>query len=108
MLHHVEYFDVTDPPEGAIGFYMLVVFAKSRFVCSEVLMEPTVRAEPSMKDRSPTRTVLVLQIGFHVSGWKSDMERQRRVPGVKRPDGVSMTMRGGFSGYSGGKVNLPW
>ena len=55
-----------------------------------------------------TRTNIRTHMGFHVSGWKSDMLRQRRVLGLKRPLGVSMRMEGGFRGYSGGNLSLPW
>ena len=41
-----------------------------------------------MKDRRPVRMVLTLQAGFQVSGWKSEIERQRRVLVLKRPEGV--------------------
>lgn len=47
-------------------------------------------------------------MGFHVSGWKSDMLRHSRVLGLKRPLGVSIRMEGGFRGYSAGNLSLPW
>ena len=46
--------------------------------------------------------------GFHVSGWKSDMDRHRRVLTAKRPEGVHMVMAGGLKGYCAGKTTLPW
>jgi hypothetical protein len=36
------------------------------------------------------------------------MDRHKRVLGLKRPEGVSIMMDGGFSGYSGGNLSLPW
>ena len=60
-----------------------------------------------MKESRPVSTVETLHTGFHVSGWKSDIERQRRVSGRKRPDGVTIVIDGGFSGYSGGNLIRP-
>jgi hypothetical protein len=37
-----------------------------------------------------------LHIGFHVSGWKSLMERHSRVLVAKRPLGVNILMEGGL------------
>lgn len=42
-------------------------------------------------------------MGFHVSGWKSDMLRHKRWFVLNRPFGVAMYTAGGFIGYSGGK-----
>lgn len=61
-----------------------------------------------MKERRPVRMVATDQAGFHVSGWKSEMERQRRVLVLKRPDGESIYMLGGRNGYSMGNTSLPW
>ena len=36
--------------------------------------------------------------GFHVSGWKSLMDRHSFVLVLKRPDGVSMRIEGGRYG----------
>lgn len=44
----------------------------------------------TMNDKSPVSMVATDQAGFHVSGWKSEMERQRRVLVLKRPEGVIM------------------
>jgi len=38
----------------------------------------------------------------------SYIERQRRVLGLKRPEGVSIRIEGGLRGYSGGNLSLPW
>lgn len=43
-----------------------------------------------MKLRRPVRIVDTLHAGFHVSGWKSDIERQRRVLTLNLPFGVVM------------------
>lgn len=56
----------------------------------------------------PIRMVLTDHMGFHDSGWKSDILRHRRVLGLKRPLGVIIMMLGGFRGYSGGNFSLPW
>lgn len=40
---------------------------------------PVVCCVSTMKDRRPVRMVLTLHMGFHVSGWKSDMLRVSRV-----------------------------
>jgi hypothetical protein len=36
------------------------------------------------------------------------IERQRRVLGLNRPEGVSIRIEGGLRGYSGGNLSLPW
>lgn len=41
--------------------------------------------------------------GFHVSGWKSDMDRQSLDPVVKRPLGVSIIIPGACRVSSTGK-----
>ena len=46
----------------------------------------------------------VQRAGDQVSGWKSLMLRQSRVPVSKRALGVSMKMLGGLYGYSGGNL----
>lgn len=61
-----------------------------------------------MKERRPVRIVATDQAGFHVSGWKSEMERQSRVLVLKRPEGEIMYMLGGRKGYSMGNTSLPW
>ena len=52
----------------------------------------------TMKLSSPVRMVATDQAGFQLSGWKSLMERQRRVLISKRPLGVSIMIRGGLKG----------
>lgn len=44
------------------------------------------------------RMVETSQAGLKDLGWKSDIERQRRVDGWKRPEGVCMRMAGGAKG----------
>lgn len=44
----------------------------------------------TMKLSNPVKIVATDQAGFHVSGWKSDMLKQRRVFVLKRPFGVNM------------------
>ena len=61
----------------------------------------------SMNARSPCSTVLTDHIGFQVSGWKSDIDRQIFALGLKRPFGVIMRMLGGLYGYSFGNVSAP-
>jgi hypothetical protein len=60
-----------------------------------------------MKEKRPVRMVATDHIGFHVSGWKSLMDRQRRRLVLKRPLGVHMITEGGFMGYSGGNLSMP-
>lgn len=75
-------------------------------------------AHTSHHDRIPHRVLssflgwielhVSTHMGFHVSGWKSDMLRHSRVLGLNRPLGVSIRMEGGFRGYSGGNLSFPW
>ena len=51
-----------------------------------------------MKLSSPVRMVATDQAGFQVSGWKSLMDRHRRVLIWNLPFGVIMMMRGGLKG----------
>ena len=71
-------------------------------------MLPKVGAESSINACNPIKIVDTDHIGFHVSGWKSDMDKHKRVLGLKRPEGVNMRIEGGLSGYSGGNLSLPW
>lgn len=59
-------------------------------------MDPRVGADSPMKDMRPVMMVETDHIGFHDSGWKSDMERQRRRFGLNLPLGVSIMTEGGF------------
>ena len=54
-------------------------------VRSEVSMLPTVGADSTMKLRSPVRMVDTDQAGFHVSGWKSLMDRHSLGGGGRTP-----------------------
>ncbi len=47
------------------------------------------------------------QMGFHDSGWKSDMLTQMDWPVEKRPLGVYIRIDGGLRGYSWGKRSSP-
>ncbi len=62
----------------------------------------------SMKDSRPVRMDATLHMGFHVSGWKSDMERHSRRLVSKRPFGVSIIIAGGLKGYSGCNIGGEW
>lgn len=57
--------------------------------------EPVVISSEVMKDIRPMRMVLTSQAGLKDLGWKSEMERQRRVEGWKRP--VLFIVSAGFS-----------
>lgn len=61
-------------------------------------MEPVVTSFDVINDSRPTRMVLTLQAGLKERGWKSEMVRQSRVEGAKRPDGVCMRIAGGLKG----------
>jgi len=52
---------------------------------SLVSMLPTVGVASSMKESTPLRIEATDHAGTHVSGWKSLMERHRRVFVAKRP-----------------------
>lgn len=65
--------------------------------------EPVVISSEVMKDISPMRMVETSQAGLKDLGWKSEMERQRRVEGWKRPgELVSWLKRYGSEGSSCG------
>lgn len=55
---------------------------------SDVSMLPRVGPFSTMKLRSPVRMVETDQAGFHVSGWKSVMERHSLVLHLNLPLGV--------------------
>lgn len=57
-------------------------------VKSDVSMLPRVGPFSTMKLRSPVRMVDTDQAGFHVSGWKSVMERHSLVLHLNLPLGV--------------------
>lgn len=60
--------------------------------------EPVVISSDVMKERSPIRIVETSQAGLKDLGWKSEIERHRRVEGWKRPEGVCMRIEGGAKG----------
>ena len=60
------------------------------FSASVVSTEPVVGAVSSMNESTPLRMDATDQVGTHVSGWKSEMERHSRRSVSKRPLGVSM------------------
>lgn len=49
----------------------------------------------TIKLSKPVRIVDTLQAGFHVSGWKSDIERHNLVLTLNLPFGVVMYILGG-------------
>lgn len=60
--------------------------------------EPVVISSDVMNERRPIRMVETSQAGLKDLGWKSEIERQRRVDGWKRPEGVCILMEGGANG----------
>ena len=82
--------------------------AYCRFCSRLVSMLPNVGFDSIMKEYRPVRIVETDHIGFQLSGWKSDMERQSLRFGWNLPEGVHMRTLGGLSGYSLGKINFPW
>jgi hypothetical protein len=55
------------------------LIANDFFSLSDVSIEPRVGLFSSMNDRRPVRIVPTLHAGFHVSGWKSEIDRHNRV-----------------------------
>jgi hypothetical protein len=55
-------------------------------------MLPSVGWSSSIKLYRPIRIVPTDQIGFQLSGWKSDMDMQRRVAILNLPEGVIICM----------------
>mmetsp|Transcript_34944 Transcript_34944/g.73701 ORF Transcript_34944/g.73701 Transcript_34944/m.73701 type:complete len:222 (+) Transcript_34944:162-827(+) len=70
--------------------------ASFRFVAALVSMLPVVGLLSIMKEYNPINIVEMLHMGFHVSGWKSDMLRHSLRLGLKRPLGVSIMTPGGL------------
>ena len=68
----------------------------------------TVGVDSSINESTPLRMEATDHAGTHVSGWKSLIERQRRVFVLNLPFGVSIMIAGGLYGYSDGKISLPW
>lgn len=60
--------------------------------------DPVVISSDVIKDKRPIRIVLTSQAGLNDFGWKSEMERHRRVEGWNRPEGVCMRIAGGAKG----------
>jgi hypothetical protein len=71
-------------------------------------MQPVDISSEVIKDTRAVRIVSVFQMGFHDSGWKSEIERQIRFKGSNLPLGVIIIIPGGFKGYSEGKSSFPW
>ena len=59
--------------------------ASLRRSASEVSTEPTVGVDSSINESTPFRIEATDHAGTHVSGWKSLIERQRRVLVLNRP-----------------------
>lgn len=79
-------------------FHQRVLAAAHLLSESVACTEPVVISSLVIKDMSPMRMVETSQAGLKDLGWKSDIERQRRVDGWKRPEGVCMRMAGGAKG----------
>lgn len=60
-----------------------------------------------MKLSKPVRMVATDHAGFQLSGWKSEILRQRRVLHLNRPLGVIIKMLGGLNGNSAGNISFP-
>ena len=69
---------------------MVVVVGVVTTILTVVTMLPSVGLSSSIKLYRPIKIVPTDQIGFHVSGWKSDIDIQSRVAILKRPEGVSI------------------
>lgn len=61
-------------------------------------MEPVVISSLVMNDSNPVKIVETSHAGLKLLGWKSEIDRQRRVDGAKRPEGVCMRIAGGANG----------
>lgn len=76
---------------------------------TEVWIDPTVSSDPSMKDSKPVNTAETDHSGFHVSGWKSDMDKHSFWLHLKRPCGVHMyTARKRFVNKNQIKPSVEW
>eukprot|EP00732_Lithocolla_globosa_P005123 Lithocolla_globosa_v1_NODE_5090_length_1307_cov_19.570288.p3 type:complete len:127 gc:universal NODE_5090_length_1307_cov_19.570288:686-1066(+) len=80
----------TSPNFGFSKFHWMDLTAYARLVGSGRSMLPVVGVSSSINDSRPVRIEATLHVGFHVPGWKSLIERQRRVLVLKRPFGVIM------------------
>ena len=52
----------------------------------------------------PSATLATFHAGFHVSGWKDDMDMHSFWPVANRPFGVHMYRSGGLNGYCSGNL----
>jgi hypothetical protein len=87
---------VHDPPP--VLFHQRVRAVAHLRSASVALIEPVVISSLVMKLRRPIRMVDTSHAGLKLFGWKSEIERQSRVDGWKRPEGVCMRMAGGAKG----------
>ena len=83
---------------GCVQLNAKLFSANSCFSAVEVSIEPLVLSDSSMKEYNPKRIVDTDQSGFHVSGWKSDIERHNLTQVLKRPLGVVIEIEGGLNG----------
>ena len=88
-------FDALPPP---VLFHHLDRAAYHFLSASVPDMLPVVISAEFMNDINPISIVLTLHAGLKDFGWKSEMLRQRRVEGWKRPLGVCMRIDGGAKG----------
>ena len=70
--------------------------ARARFSAEEERTEPEVCSSEFMKETRAVRMVETVHEGCHVSGWKSENEKQIGASGLNRPDGVFIRMDGGL------------
>ena len=76
-----------------------LLLAASHFLSASLAPRlPVVISSLVIKDIKPINIVETSQAGLKALGWKSEIERQRRVEGWKRPEGVCMRMEGGAKG----------
>lgn len=87
---------VEEPPP--VEFHHLDRAASHFRSFSPALKLPVVISSLVMKLIRPINIVLTSHAGLKLLGWKSDIDRQRRVEGWKRPDGVCIRMAGGAKG----------
>ena len=67
-----------------------------------VLIEPTVSSSVKKKDISPIIIDFTGHMGYHNSGWKSEIVRQIFFLGSNLPVDVTIMIAGGFIGYAYG------
>ena len=88
--------DVFVPPP--VLFHHLVRCANSFRSASDALTLPVVISSLVIKLSRPFKIVLTSHAGLKLLGWKSEMLRQSRLLGWKRPEGVCMRIAGGAKG----------